>query len=830
MRKTLLLTIITAIAGLLIPMRGALTADWQMHLPFDDWASKVIGTSGRIYFLNRSYEYNVNITGRDFNSYVLHYYDKAGDEVLTLSTDNDLSDNLISCVSYNPDKKYLLIVYTNSNIDFLYDDGRVENVSALKMFSMPGKKEVNSITFDNKNNLVYLATNFGYVALNDQKHEVAESRNYNEKVKSLARCGDYLVMILEGGVYTAKVKDPRFSLQEYHISDTETPVIDELHPLGEDRLLAVRKGYDGLIYHGTINSGSNVIWEEKVKDGNIIDVIPQKDGSYQITGNVLIYSVNPTEEYTNHHRPEAAWKFPACIENGKTIWSLTSRKGLRKYDLNSSGQWAVTKDYMRPNSPATFISTSLEYHPTYGMLAGSNGVDIALNNNSQATPLQVSALKNGFWKEYSPLYTNPSGLSNSINYTGLSIDPQNPKYIYRGSFFNGIVRLNLEDPTDILVLAHPASANKDLKGFIKAFDNMSWNALCRVTPPQFDTEGTMWTLHNNMDTHQGELYYWTAADRAATTSAQNYRPMGKIIMPPVLYSGNNDLMIKLTYPKNKNIIAIGGFSNFGSVLLYDTNGTLNTTSDDKYVYINSPMDQDGGMVIFQAVNNLWEDPTTGLLWIMTQRGIFTVNPVSAFENPKLVNRIKVSRNDGTQLADYLLNEVNVNDMTTDGEGRKWFATSNGLVCTSSDGRTVYGEFSTTSSNLPEDNIYILKYNPENNSMMLGSGQGLIELFPSGSGQNSDSSFSGPRIYPNPVEPDYYGWVHIDNISDGSLVKITDSQGGIVKELGPVRSGSVEWDVTNMHNSRVSTGVYYVMVSPGNGMSGDTSISKILVLN
>ena len=80
-----------------------------------------------------------------------------------------------------------------------------------------------------------------------------------------------------------------------------------------------------------------------------------------------------------------------------------------------------------------------------------------------------------------------------------------------------------------------------------------------------------------------------------------------------------------------------------------------------------------------------------------------------------------------------------------------------------------------------------------------------------------------------MEPDFYGWVRIDNIADGSLVKITDAKGGLVKEMGPVEGGGVEWDVTGLNNQRVNTGVYYIMVSPG-ASGGDSSINKILVLN
>ena len=391
------------------------------------------------------------------------------------------------------------------------------------------------------------------------------------------------------------------------------------------------------------------------------------------------------------------------------------------------------------------------------------------------------------------------------------------------------MRINLANPSDVMIFANPANANSTSPGFVKVVeDQPNWNLLCRFTTPQFSTDGTMWTLYNNTISGHPELWYWPAASRLATTSAATYQPMKKISVPK-LPTSNSDVMITLA--KNPTIVAMAGdIPNGGSIMFYDHKGTPETTNDDKYVYMNSIHDQDGGSVSFLAVNSLYEDPSTGLVWILSQRGVFTVNPKTAFEDPSRVNRIKVARNDGTNLADYLLNEINVHSMSEDGEGRKWFSTSNGLVCTSSDGRTILAEFTTDNSYLPSNEVFATCYNPDNNSMLVATNGGLVEMFPSGSGGSSNGTGSEIRPFPNPVEPDFYGWVRIDNIADGSLVKITDSKGGLVKELGPARGGSVEWDVSGMNNRRVATGVYYIMVSPGSSGDGKAQIAKILVLN
>lgn len=827
MKKTLLLLILFSLS--ITGVKGALTADWKIHIPFDQWPEKVVETPNRVYFLASVYYYDSKVSGRDVKSYSLHYYDKEGDEIIPMTQRTNASDNIVSCIAYNPVKHYLAVAYTNCDIDFIYDDGRVENVPALKILSVPGRKEVNSITINTDAGMVYLATTFGYVSLNDTKHEVAESRNYGISLSSAGKCGDYMVLTSDEGTYIAPEKDPRFNLSSYTKLEGAA-AINQVQPLNNgNKFLGVKKGNGGFVYLFDIDGNGKATWSVAHEDSNVFDVQQMKDG-FLVVGNVVVLKFNSAGEKTQLARPEEVWRMPVGSHEFTEFWVLNSKVGLCSY--KSGSPWTLTRNFMRPNSPATYIATSMYYHPDYGLLAGSNGVDISLLNESQNTPLQISGYDGSFWKEYSPAYGSDKPFPNPSNYYGLGVDPQNRNYVYRGSMLNGLVRVNLKNPDDFLVIANPANRNSGIDNFVAAVPDMEvWNALCRFTTPSFDTNGTMWTLYFNVDKDRGELYYMNAADRASSTNASNFKPLKKIELPDVFHPSNYDNMICLTSSQNRNIIAIAGFEEEGTVMFYDTKGTPDVTSDDKYVILKSGQvyDQDGGLVQFLAVSNLYEDPATGLIWIMSQRGLFTVNPQTAFEQPNLVNRIKVARNDGTNLADYLLNEVNVNHITTDGENRKWISTSNGIVCVSQDGRTVYGEFNTDNSYLPDDNVYVACYNPTNNSLMLGTGKGLTEMFPSGSG-TSVSTGNEVRVYPNPVEPDYYGWVHIDNIADGSLVKITDSKGGLVKELGPAQSGSVEWDVSGMNHSRVATGVYYIMVSPGAGNQGQTSINKILVLN
>lgn len=806
---------------------AALTADWRIHMSYDDWPIAVYDTPGRVYFAGRTFESNPYASGRDVNSYSLFYYDKKGNEILSVNTVDGASGNAVECLQYNPAKGYLLVVYTDQNIDFIYDDGKIVNLPTLMYTSIPGKKHVNGISFDPANSRAYLATNFGYVVINDSKHEVAESRNYGQPLSGVAKCGDNIVIVENQTILLAPEKEMRYNLSDYQTLEEIALRADEILPMEGGAFLGLLNGVGGniILYSPDGEEG----WKRQIMRGEdfIYNHQYTSDG-YSVSSKQNAIHISKPNKVVAIEKPGVEWSIPASFIDDRNLWTLTSRKGLRHY-TREGNTWTLVADYMRPNAPATYMSTATLYHPKYGILAASNGMEGFFFDTNQQTPSNLSALKGGFWKEYSPVYTNPSTFSQLRNYYGLSVDPNDTKYVYSHSLLGGFMRTNLEDPDDVMIFANAKNQFSGYKGFVEAFPTQqAWNILCKVTLPKFDNDGRMWTAYFNYDVNKLEIKHWSAADRKATTSKQTYRPLKSFTLQNYTPT-NTDVMTVLKHPQNKNILAIGNQYDYAGLYLYNHNGTPEVTNDDKVVYVHFPVDQDGGNVNFLGINATVEDPETGLLWILSERGPFIINPVSAFENPNSVSRIKVARNDGTNLADYLLNEVNVYCMAIDGEKRKWFGTANGIVCTSSDGKTILAEFTPENSPLPSDDVYAACFNPDNGSIMLGTDAGLVELFPSGSGAGSSADSSGVRIYPNPVEPDFYGWVRIDNVAEGSLVKITDAQGGVVKEIGPVHGGSVEWDVTGFNNRRVSTGVYYVLVSPGSA-GGQSSVNKILVLN
>lgn len=303
----------------------------------------------------------------------------------------------------------------------------------------------------------------------------------------------------------------------------------------------------------------------------------------------------------------------------------------------------------------------------------------------------------------------------------------------------------------------------------------------------------------------------------------------KRIKLPGAGASNYSVIVPLHGASSRNILMYisGGWES--CPIFIDHKGTLDNQNDDERTNIQHLIDQDGSEVDFAYILSVFEDASTGLVSLGLDKGVVNFRPADIIRTGGRVNRIKVSRNDGTNLADYLLDGVWINCITSDPSGRKWFGTNGGgIVVTSSDGTEVLRTYTSSGSELPDDAVYGICYNPDNNSMMISTDKGLAELYLSTA--TSSGSKSNAVAYPNPVRPDYFGYVTIEGLADNALVKIVDAGGGLIKEVGFAAGGEARWDVTNLNSKRVPGGVYYVMASGSPDGDSFSAVAKILVVN
>lgn len=836
--KHIISALLLTVCALLNTMtaNAAINGDWRAYPAFDNSADLVIDTPDRVYFIGKSHSIVADLPVMASEDYSLFFLDKESDEISDAYTRYNMASPTVRYINYNPYRKYLFVAYDDNNIDLLFDSGETANISALKNASIPGSKNIRFASFDRTRNLLWVATDFGYVAIDDKTFTVKESRNYSVPLNCVASVGDRLFVTFDGNLYSAPLDEPRLNFYDYTMHDS-TEAAKEIYPI--DTNLFVLRGNvsnsDNKLLSYRVNQDGSITSTDEVQGYYVTSVWPVADGGYRAmcNSNSYVFTSNNGQSVRRSgipRPPEDKGIKASSSWDSREYFTLIPRKGLRSYKSAKLGstEFALTRGESMPNATPVHFSRAIASHPRYGALVSNIGVDPCFNTNMLQEPINLSGLKNGEWTRYGFVYTNPEQKNVGLNPVGLLIDPQDDKYVYFGSRGSGMTRLNLEDPQDVLHYSFPNDPTAGLPGYFEANPvHEAWRNICHNSAPKVDATGNLWTFHYLHKEPVLEMQYLTPADRKASTNASTARPFRKLrASTKGTYLSYNSQVLPLTHSSNKNYIL---YVDNTTILIVDHKGTLDNTSDDQVVVLQEFTDQDGGRASLYLPGFMYEDQSTGIVWIGSSAGIYYVQPRNLLQGQAILNRVKVARNDGTSLADYLLSGVGVNGMTEDASGRKWLGTIGaGVVVTSADCKTIIAEFTAANSGLLSDNIYTIQYIPETNSVMIATDRGVCEFFIGGSAERPALE-NEVRAYPNPVAPDYYGWVTIDGLPDNALVKIVDAQGSLVRELGRAESGVAQWDVYNMHHQRVKTGVYYVLSSSSTG-GNESNVAKILVMN
>jgi hypothetical protein len=815
--------------------QSATDGDWKVYPTFDNYFNQVVVTPSKTYIVALSQYYNTQISQYSTLLGNLFVYDKEGDEFKAYTNRDKLTEPIVAKIAYNEKSNYLLVVYDNGNIDLIYDNGKIKNIPGLKNVTLTTGKGVNDIVFCPEYNEAYIATEFGFLIINDRSGVITKSRNFGASVNSACRVGDFIYFLSGGACYYGSVNDNSFALSDYsRVEDNYLNGSKYLLPLGGTERFAAADGVDLYIcYRTDENSGS--IRTVVNKGYNPLRRVQRTDKGYVLycaNGSTVYYSlleydnanvtrITPPEGITAY---ASSWDF-------KEFWMALPRQGVGTYKYSDEGTWSVTREPAMPNAPTAYLSVgdNMGYSSKYGVLMTNHGATRAYPAyENPTTPNLLCGVKNGEWTTYAPIYRNPTYGTALNNPYGLAIDPDNSDYVYFGSWYNGIIRLNLADADDVLHMTHPTDPAASLPSYRKLDDDdPTWTQFFLFSAPKFDSYGNLWACRSvgfpsNFPDYK-PIYVWPAEKR----KAGDVDGWAKISFPDFTYTFSGSIL-PLTASGHKNLVVIDDGVFGGTIYVLDTNGTPSDPSDDKYATISKIYDQDGNSLDRQYTQTLYEDPSTGKVWVGHTGGLYMFDPVSVFSDPMSVERVKVSRNDGSSLADYLLDGVTVTKIVADKSGNKWYATNGGgIIETSSSGKTVLRQLLADETYLPSDEVLDLCYNPDNNSLLISTTKGYAEYFIPGSA--GGTTYDNVKAYPNPVRPDYTGWITIEGLAENSLVKIVNAQGSVVKELGIATGGSIQWDGTNMNRTKVNSGVYYVFVSSSDELNTEANVTKIVVV-
>lgn len=236
--------------------------------------------------------------------------------------------------------------------------------------------------------------------------------------------------------------------------------------------------------------------------------------------------------------------------------------------------------------------------------------------------------------------------------------------------------------------------------------------------------------------------------------------------------------------------------------------------------------EDGTVITPVMVYALAED-LDGNVWIASSNGPFYISSADAIAGNDLFIQHKVPRNDGTNLADYLLSDVKTRCIAVDGANRKWMGTNNGVFLISNDCNTLIQHFTTENSPLLSNTVYDICVDDNSNMVYFATERGLCSYASDATQPSEEMTKDNVYAYPNPVTPEYTGKITIVGLSFNADVKIVTSNGALVNQ-GRSTGGSYQWDGRDLKGKRVASGVYMVQAATETGDKG--VVCRIAVVN
>ena len=789
--KKILLLIVTVLFMTISSTAQYAVGDWRIHTSYvgsevinvaesNDFVYYLTGGTPRWVVGDDKEWHWVEITEGD-----LFRLDKLTDENEALSVVNDLSDMSIKQICYNSDKDYLVVIYSNSNIDIIQSDGSVVNMPEIKDAVMTSSKGINDVTF--ADGLIYLATDFGYVVIDDNKFVVKESHLYGKTFLSVGKVGNQLLLSTEDGLYYGNANEYHDQLSSFTY---DRSLYGRIWPLKGNTFYRITSKVR--LVTMTIDAEGHATFAPR----DIIDKVTRETVVLQNT--VGGYLINVPEEAMCYKTDE----------NGEVVEEIETSGELYSANPNGDGTyWAAGEEGLHEwNSESYYLPNALSFSSPLWMTY-NKGKDMFYVSTPTANAYYKGMMMKTQVNTYDGIMWNNVTPEKAPTYGTYWIEflPDDDNTYFIGGWTNGLHKV----VNDEVVLTYNADNSPLLKRD---------GAMHPIT--SIDRYGNVWVVQSYENPEHPVMVLPAAKAKLNEVTASDW-------ITPSMKEINNEYTQRASFISTRygnydiKLFTDGDFER--PLFIWNCAGEIPQNPDKRS--FTRLTDQDGQYFGWTYIMCLAED-LSGTVWMGTSEGIVSFNPAQAFGENFKVNHIKVPRNDGTGMADYLLDGIQVNGIAVDGANRKWIATEgSGLFLVSADGTKIINKFNATNSPLASNTVYKVCCNPNSNSVFVTTPEGLYEYFSDST--PAESSYDNIYAYPNPVRPDFIGNVTITGLMDNSLVKIADASGNVICQLKST-GGMATWDCCNQWGEPVKTGVYMVLCSQANG-SGQAVVTKIAVI-
>ncbi len=709
-------------------------------------------------------------------------YDTEDGEVQTYDQLRQLSDVNIAYIAYSKAAGKLLIVYSNSNIDLLDGDGNVQNLSALKDKSILGK-EVSYVSINGS--MAYLATGFGFVEVDMKEGVFRNTYKLGKALQCIAASDDEVFFATSDGVFQCP-KSSNMQLEKNWTKRTTWYSVTNMCYY-QGKIMAMT---NATLYAMDPASTTNTAYDK----GSYTYLKVSGDRLFWGNKNQLLMTSSLSDSPTIIPTP-AKWSDVSYI--GGTYWMSEQENGLRGYKINGS-DIVPTGEVIQPSSPIHDLGYNLNWVGDRLLVAG--GINTVSGFSNPATAMYY---ENGEWTNFKEMDI-PAEYPRLriINTTDLVQDPTDDTHhfasLYRGGlceYRNGKFVKNYNHDNSPLRSVMP-----DLSQY---YNYVTCSAL------SFDEEGNLWMASTLKDTALHVL-----------------KPNGKWLS---LYYEEIDgvsLIDKILHHSSGIKLISSRRIDFRGVFCIDTKGTERTT-DDKAILHQTIINQDGTYYTPDQFFCLCED-LDGVVWVGTSAGLFAIEDVSkVFDKDFRFTQVKINRNDGSGLADYLLNDVSIGCISVDAANRKWIGTqTNGALLISADGQEMLHHFTTENSPLLSDNVQGIAVHPGTGEVVFGTDKGLCSFIGDATAPEEELVKSNVTVFPNPITPDYTGPVAIRGLVKDTEIKILSTSGQLVWN-GTSAGGTCLWNGCANNGKHVASGIYHVVANTPEG--NKAIVTRIVVV-
>lgn len=697
-------------------------------------------------------------------------YDKSTKKTQTLTTLDGISPSSITHMAFVESTNSLFIVHADLCVDIVVD-GIVFTDESIKDKDISGKI-LNNIKVEGEK--IYLSLDAGIIVYNTKKREISDTYiigegGESEKVYQTVENNGFIYALMQDAA-SATGKKIKVCQSGSNANDYSSWMTIQL-PTGNDI-----KQMENALGHvlvltdsGLYASLPNFEWTDIAPRG----IVPTK---IQVYKNILTCATDwQIMAYTDGNLGD--FKYKQCVTNmavydaDEDVCWVSDEDGMRRVDMSTNDLDGVKSDPILAEGPSgnTYYSIDVVDGDLY--LAGNSGY---------ATDAVVDYLRDGKWHNLrKSLEGNPLQYFRSCH--TMAVDPIDKDHLMVPTWW-GVY----EFYKDSLKHVHDCSNA-----------TFSMVADCSITDCSwFDDD------NNFITTNPGSSgYLLHALDKNGEWKALAHNNL--------LGQRYAHRHIKM---KSGLDVVVFEYKDCG-IGFINLNGTTFDISDDKTRVVSTFRYTEDGVTetfapiyIYSVVEDLKGD-----LWIATDQGPIIMKNVSGvFDKKETCVRPKVTREDDSKYADYLLSGDKIKKIQVDGKNRKWIATeTNGVYLVSASGDKILESFTTKNTPLSSNSIVDISFDNNTGYLYILTDDGIY-IYASDSSLPSEN-FDNVVVYPNPVRSDYEGDVEIKGLMEESNVRITD-QRGMVIENGLSNGGTYRSSARRSDGTRLPTGVYNIFIT------------------